>query len=75
MAERMVDFVQRLGQLRLRLDRAAAITASAQACAEQGAGRDAFQMILELDLDVLIGEARALLDALSVRSMDARLSG
>jgi len=75
MAERMVDLAQGLGQLRLRLDRAAAITAGAQVCAERGAGQDAFQMILELDLDVLIGEARTLLDALSLRSMDTLPSG
>ena len=75
MPERALDLVQGLSELRLRLDRAAAIAAGAQACAERGAGGDAFKMILELDLDVLIGEAQTLLDAISLRSMDASAPG
>lgn len=75
MPERVLDLAQGLSELRLRLDRAAAITAGAQTCAERGTGDDAFKMILELDLDVLIGEAQTLLDAISMRSMDASAPG
>ncbi len=70
MPERVLDLAQGLNELRLRLDRAAAIATGAQTCAERGAGGDAFKMILELDLDVLIGEAQTLLDAISMRSME-----
>ncbi|CAA0112748.1 Uncharacterised protein [Starkeya nomas] len=69
MPERVLDLARGLSELRLRLDRAAAIAAGAQTCA------DAFKMILELDLDVLIGEAQTLLDAISMRSMDASAPG
>ena len=74
MSERVLNLAQGLGELRQRLDRAAAITVGAQLCAQRGAAQDAFQMILELDVDVLISEAQTLLAAISMRSMETHSS-
>ncbi|MBM6595333.1 hypothetical protein [Microvirga pudoricolor] len=46
-----------------RLDRAAAVARGALASAESGAETEALRMTLELDLDVLLDEARTLLAA------------
>ncbi len=68
MADRVINAELGLFELKVRLDRAAAVTAGAHMCAQRGGDAEALQMILELDLDVLLHEAQHLLAILSLRS-------
>ena len=74
MSERVLSMAEGLSQLSVRLDRAAAITAGAHVCAERGAGQEAFQMILELDLDVLLRESLTLLSMICMRPLERELA-
>lgn len=74
MSERVLSMMDGLSQLSIRLDRAAAVTAGAHVCAERGAGQEALQMILELDLDVLLREAQTLLSMISMRPLEREAS-